>query len=133
MKTTKHIIKLATEIAKNDIKQSSYYTEKDLKWLIETNVKDLTEVKEALLKGRYYTCVTSVSSSGMSRTIKIKYIKNNKLHRVSNDIYKIAGCDKNQRIQGCGMDMLFHAQYNIFRTLCPNMDYSKKMKQYNNL
>jgi len=133
MKTTKHIIKLAAAQAKKDIKESTYYSDQDLDWLTENNAKHFTEVKEALLKGRYYTCVTSVSSSGMSRTIKIKYIKNNRLNHVSCDLYEIAGCDSSHRIKGCGMDMLFQAQYNIFTALCPNMNYTKKMKQYNNL
>jgi len=133
MKTTKHIIKLATVQAKKDIKESTYYSDSDLDWLTENNAKHFTEVKEALLNGRYYTGVEKVSSSGMSRTIKIKYIKNNKLHGVSMDIYSMAGCDKNQRISGCGMDMLFAAQYNLFLTLCPNLRYQDKMQQYNNL
>ena len=133
MKTTKHIIKLAAAIAKKDIKESTYYSDSDLDWLTENNAKHFTEVKEALLNGRYYTGVEKVSSSGMSRIIKIKYIKNNKLHGVSMDIYDMAGCDKNQRISGCGMDMLFAAQYNLFQTLCPNLRYQDKMEQYNNL
>ena len=133
MKTTKAILKLATTIAKEDIKNSTYYTESDFQFLLDSNIKELNELKEAILKGRYYTSVESVTSSGMSRVIKIKYIKNNKLHGVTESIYKLAGCDKNNRIQGCGMDMLFHAQYNLFMSLCPNRKYQKDMKQYNNL
>lgn len=133
MNTTKHIIKLAEKLANESIKNESWYKQEDFEWLKETNIKHLNELKEALLKGRYYTSVDSVSSSGMSRTIKIKYIKNNQLNGVTEEIYSLAGCNKNRSIKGCGMDMLFHAQYNLFQALCPNLDYSKKMKRYNNL
>ena len=133
MKTTKHIINLATKLTNQDIKDSNYYTDQDFDWLLKNNINHLNEVKESILKGRYYTSVESVSSSGMSRVIKIKYIKNNSLHGVNDDIYKLAGCDSNNRIKGCGMDMLFHAQYNLFQALCPNMKYQDKMKRYNNL
>ncbi len=94
----------------------------------------LTRVKKSLLNGRYYTGVTSVSRSGMSRTIEIKYIYKNELRSVPDFIYKIAGCDKNKRINGCGMDMLFSAQYNLFQTLTSKrMRYQDKMTRYNSL
>jgi len=48
-------------------------------------------------------------------------------------IYKLAGCDKNRRISGCGMDMLFAAQYNLFRALCPGKRYQDSMARYNSL
>ncbi len=93
----------------------------------------LSDVKDSLLNDRYYTGVDSVSASGMSRTISIKFIKNNRLYSVPDYVYKMAGCDKNQRISGCGMDMLFAAQYNLFQTLCPNHRYQSKMSRYGQL
>jgi hypothetical protein len=122
MKPTKHIEKLAAEICKAD-------PYADLNWTI----KHLTNFAEALVKGRYYTAVESVSRSGMSRTIAIAIIKNNELHGAPGFIYKLAGCDKNRRISGCGMDMLFAAQYNLFRALCPGKRYQDSMKRYNSL
>lgn len=129
MKTLKQ---LAAEQVKQDSKQYDFIANNQETW-IESQEKHLKEVKEALLKGRLYLGVESVSKSGMSRTIKIKYIKDNKLHGVGDLIYKIAGCDKNRRIKGCGMDMLFAAQYNLFVTLCPRLRYQDKMPRYNEL
>ena len=129
MKTLKQ---LATEQVTQDAKQYDFIANNLEDW-IKTYEKELKEVKQALLKGRLYLGVESVSASGMSRIIKIKYIKDNQLHGVSDLIYKLAGCDKNRRIKGCGMDMLFSAQYNLFVTLCPKMRYQDKMSRYNDL
>ena len=97
------------------------------------DMEHLLEVRQAILAGRLYLGVESVSKSGMSRVIKIKYIKNNDLHGVCGFVYKIAGCDKNHRIGGCGMNMLFAAQYNLFKSLCPKLRYQDKMPRYNEL
>lgn len=129
MKTLKQI---AIEQHKKDAKQYSWMEEGDQQW-ISSNLEELQNVKNAILKGRLYLGVDSVSSSGMSRTIVIKYIKNNHLHAVSDLIYQLAGCDKNRRIRGCGMDMLFAAQYNLFVTLCPRLRYQDRMPRYNQL
>ena len=129
----KHLVELATAQFKADLKRYDWMKESDVDQWVESNLKALKAVRKALLNGRYYTGVESVSSSGMSRVIKIAYIDNNKLHGVPDEIYKLAGCDKNHRISGCGMDMLFHAQYNLFRVLCPNMRYQDKMERYNSL
>lgn len=126
------IKQLAAEQVKQDAKKYDFIASNMESW-IKTQEKHLKEVKEAILKGRLYLGVESVSASGMSRVIKIKYIKNNKLHGVNDLIYKIAGCDKNRRIGGCGMDMLFAAQYNLFTTLCPRLRYQDKMPRYNEL
>jgi hypothetical protein len=129
----KHLVAIAEAQFKADLKRYDWMKEEDRDRWVESNLQELKAVRKALLNGRYYTGVESVSSSGMSRVIKIKYIDNNKLHGVSDEIYKLAGCDKNHRIGGCGMDMLFHAQYNLFQVLCPNMRYQDKMTRYNSL
>lgn len=120
MKTTKHIRKLAEQMAAKDQYCSvGFYT------------NELENLRQALLKGNYYTRVETVAKSGMSRTISIGYIKGGVLHHVfSEAILKLAGCDKNGRIHGCGMDMLFAAQYNLFRRLAPNRRYQDDMKRY---
>ena len=125
----KHIEKLANKLAKEA--PSSYYSnywtmEKEIASLINT----LEAIKKALLNGRFYAGVQSVSSSGMSRIIKLKYIENNRLYHIDNElILKLAGCDKNGRIHGCGMDMLFAAQYNLWTALFTKKPY-QQMKQY---
>jgi hypothetical protein len=129
----KHLNALAEQMTNNDFKQYSWMKEENRQAYFDNNLKELKAVRKALLSGRYYTDVESVSSSGMSRIIKIAYIADNKLHGVGDDIYKLAGCDKNHRISGCGMDMLFHAQYNLFQALCPDKRYQDAMRRYNNL
>ena len=135
MKPTKHILKLAETMAKKDIKSSDYWTKKDLTQLTKWNSEELSRIKSALLNGRFYASVESVSSSGMSRVIKIGYIYKNKLHIIRDEkILELAGISKNGRISGCGMDMLFHAQYNLFMSLhrsYKEAHYQKRMARYN--
>jgi len=115
----KYLLQLATKIS-NNVENIDYI------------YKELLNIKEALLKGRYYTGVKTVSRNGMSRTIIMGYIKHNKFHKIHNlEIKKLATVNKNDRIRGCGMDMLFAAQYNLFVTLCPNHKYQTSMKPYN--
>lgn len=91
----------------------------------------LVYVRNAILKGRFYIGVRSVAKSGMSRTLAMAFVdKYGVLQEVWPAVYHLAGCDKNNRIKGCGMDMLFAAQYNLFQTLCPNMKYQDKMPRY---
>lgn len=124
MKTTKRIKALAAEISKNNRYDSIEYIE-----------RELTDLKNALLKGRYYTGVDSVARSGMSRVISIGWIKDNHFKRAPHFVYKLAGCDSNGRIGGCGMDMLFAAQYNLFTQLCDSkrLPYQKHMERYNDI
>ena len=136
MKTTKRIKDLALAMAKEDIKTSTFWKEKDLDQLTKWNAETLTKIKNALLNGRFYASVQSVSRSGMSRKIKLGYIYKNKMHIIRNkQILSMAGCNSKGSISGCGMDMLFQAQYNLFINLHNNYKeahYQKRMKQYNN-
>lgn len=96
--------------------------------------RELTQIKNAMLNGRFYIRVESVSRTGMSRVVSMAYIHQNKLiHIHQKAILGLAGCDKNGRIGGCGMDMLFAAQYNLFASLCPNHRYQDSMRRYNEL
>jgi len=135
MKATKHILKLAESMAKETIKSSDYWTQKDLTHLKKWNSEELSRIKNALLNGRFYASVESVSNSGMSRVIKIGYIYQNKQHIIRDEkILKLAGISKNGRISGGGMDMLFHAQYNLFMSLhrsYKEAHYQKRMSTYN--
>lgn len=137
MKTTKHIQNLALAMAKEEVKESDFWKEKDLPQLTKWKIEDLTKIKNALIKGNYYTGVTSVSKSGMSRIIELAYIYKNKLCKITDkQILSLAGVSKNGRISGCGMDMLFHAQYTLFQNLHKSYKqahYQKRMANYNNL
>ena len=128
-----HIEAIATDIVKTDLKKYDWMKKENFAEYVKYELTELLAVREALLTGTYYTCVDSVAKSGMSRTIRIKYIKDNVLHNVTDAVYRLAGCDKNRRISGCGMDMLFHAQYNLFVQLCPDLRYQSDMQRYNSL
>ena len=140
---TKHIQQLAEQINKarlKDFKRQGIYSDTDEEYK-EDNINyyanELTRIKNALLKGNYYTGVVSVSRSGMSRRIKLAYTYKNKL-RVIRDKYilSLAGVSENGNISGCGMDMLFHAQYTLFIKLHRNYkqaNYQKRLKEYKNL
>ena len=137
MKTTKHIINLANGLVSEELKKSNYWTEKDRPQLTKWKSEELTRIKNALLKGTFYAGVESVSKSGMSRTIKLAYIYKNKLHKIGDkEILSLAGVSASGRIGGCGMDMLFHAQYTLFQNLHKSYKqahYQKRMPQYNSL
>ncbi|MBL4590771.1 MAG: hypothetical protein JKY96_02305 [Phycisphaerales bacterium] len=119
MSRTKHIQKLAQKL----LGEGSY---------TDSLEKELVDVAHALKAGKYYTRVDSVARSGVSRIISIGYIKGGKLRCVSAHVYKLAGTDKNQRITGCGMDILFSAQNNLWRRLFPGTRY-QGMPHYNDL
>lgn len=121
---------LATKFTNDDFKRYDWMKEESRDHYYQNNLKELIAVKQALLDGRYYTFVESVAKSGMSRVIKIGYIVDNKWQGVSDEIYKLAGCDKNRRISGCGMDMLFAAQYDLWQALCGETPH-QQMPRYN--
>ena len=94
----------------------------------------LTEVRHALLKGRFYIGVRSVAKSGASRVLSMAFVdKYEVIQEVWPAVYRLAGCDKNKRIKGGGMDMCFAAQYDLFHILCPKMRYQDKMPRYRHL
>ena len=129
MNTTKHIEKLSEELTKNE---KSQYRETSKDYILQ----ELTKIKNALLKGRFYAGVVSVSRSGMSRKIKLAYIYKNKLITIRDPkLLKLAGVSPKGSISGCGMDMLFHAQYTLFHNLHTNYkkaNYQNRLKPYKN-
>ncbi len=152
MYKNKHLLKLSQNFAKNELeKHLDFYRnhipnmynkenteeakEKYLNESIKHYYTKLTKIKNALLNGRFYAGVKSVSASGMSRIISIAYIYKNKLHTIRDEqITALACMDKKGRIGGCGMDMLFHAQYSLFNRLHTShkkANYQKRMKNYN--
>ena len=154
MKTTKHIKKQAKELAKTDLKKHlAWYwtycnhahanenTAEAKKEFMETRTNfysnELTRIKKALLNGRFYVGVVSVSRSGMSRKIKLAYVYRNELRKIKDpQILKLAGVNSKGNISGCGMDMLFHAQYTLFHNLHTSYKkahYQRRMPQYKEL
>ena len=155
MKTSnKHLLKLAQDIAKKDLNEHlklykyfipNLYEEENTPEAKERFYNDsikhfyneLTKIKNALLKGKFYISVVKVASSGMSRTLKLGYIyKNNFVHIRNEHLLALAGLDKKGRVHGCGMDMLFHAQYTLFHNLHSNYKrakYQTRMKTYNQI
>jgi len=136
MKTTKHIKKLANKIAKpfyydNDVFETK---EKQRQQRVNYITNELTRIKNALLNGNFYCKVNSVSRSGMSRDVTLAYIYKGKLRTIRDlEILELATI-KNNKIGGCGMDMLFHAQYSLFNSLFrtyKEAHYQKRMKRYN--
>ena len=154
MKITRHIEKQAKELANIKLKDHlKFYAD----WIPTSydkqntsEAKDqyfidyskhyqtvLTQIKNALLNGRFYAGVVSVSRSGMSREIKLAYLYKNKLIKITDpEILKLAGVNSKGRISGCGMDMLFHAQYTLFHNLHDSYKrahYQRRMKRYREL
>jgi hypothetical protein len=129
MEKNKHIYKLAKSMSNS----RSKYLDNDN--YIGYYYSELLRIKNALLKGNFYAGVQSVSKSGMSRVIKLGYIYKNKFRSINDpQILALACCDRNGRISGCGMDMLFHAQYTLFNNLHSSYkraNYSTRMKRYN--
>ena len=129
MKTTKHIYKIAEEFTKDE---QIKYREHSKEYIL----RELTRIKNALLNGRFYAGVISVSSSGLSRKIKLAYIYKNELITIRDPkILKLAGVSPKGNISGCGMDMLFHAQYTLFQNLHTSYkgaNYQNRLKPYKN-
>jgi len=125
MKTTKHIYKIALKICSENYRDFNY------------TLNELTRIKNALLNGKFYAGVVSVSRSGMSRKIKLAYVYKNELRKIRDpQILKLAGVNSKGSISGCGMDMLFHAQYTLFHNLHTSYKkahYQRRMPQYKEL
>lgn len=93
---------------------------------VDSDCRNLDMWRKSLLKGQVYFRVDSVASSGMSRTLSIYTVDKGSIVVVNDDfLYKLAGCDKNGRIGGCGMDMTFASWHHMVSNLLPNHDYRK--------
>ena len=121
----KNLSKVITAIENNKelikkINSQNYYS-------IESFIKDAQRYIKAIEERRMICNILSVSSSGMSRTIKFlscEKNKNNKEFYFSNynQFFNVLGYTKSRSndfaftISGCGMDMIFHTNYtNIHR------------------
>ena len=87
----------------------------------------LPAVRNALKRNAIYATVHTVSKSGMSRNISLYMVHKGKIKCLDYAFGRVFGdsMDKNHgvRINGCGMDMLFEANYRLFCALCPRSKY----------
>jgi hypothetical protein len=70
--------------------------------------------------GHVYTMLTYVSRSGMSRSIKLLYVRDNTIYQVPGKLienlgYKYDKKNGGHKIGGCGMDMGFALVYDFCR------------------
>lgn len=91
-------------------------------------VRLLSAVKRALKNNAIYIKLDSVAISGMSRNISMYIVYKNEIYCLNWAFGLIFGDRLNERnhevvMLGCGMDMLFEANYRLFRALCPQMSY----------
>jgi hypothetical protein len=108
---------ISKEIIKNIDKKLKYYTQ-------EQFIQDCKTYINAIKEGRMINVIKSVSSSGMSRVIKFTSCEpsnNGKYYqRNYNCLFIALGYTeaKNDgfRINGCGMDMIFHTNYSIIHS-----------------
>jgi hypothetical protein len=87
--------------------------------------KDMDKVKQAILEGKIYANVNSVSRSGMSRRISFYMVEDGAISRVTREVAWLTGwvpvgenksrgkymVDAGLYVGGCGMDMIFHTLY----------------------
>lgn len=117
------------ELLKN-ITNNNYYS-------VEQFTKDANDYIKAIKQGRMLNSIGSVSSSGMSRTMKFTSCEKNQrtkgfYYRNYFAFFKALGyseANKNDhyfRISGCGMDMIFHTNYSIIHNLTRLGFLSKK-------
>lgn len=103
------------------INKGAYYS-------VESFIESAERYLKAIKERRIICSIGSVSSSGMSRTIKFlapEFNKHSKQFQYLNffSMFKILGFtearSKNRyfSISGCGMDMIFHTNYTIIHKL----------------
>ena len=106
-------LKLSNEVENN-------YTRSESEQFYD-NAKDYIK---AIKNGRMINSIGSVSKSGMSRTFKFlscEVNKNNCYYRNYYTFFIALGYNANNdnffRVNGCGMDMIFHTNYTIIHNL----------------
>lgn len=110
-------IELSKEVKNNISKKLNYYTEDNF-------ISDAYAYIKAIKEGRMINVIKSVSASGMSRVIKFTSCegKNERYYqRNYNCLFIALGYSEAKkdgfRINGCGMDMIFHTNYSIIHDL----------------
>lgn len=122
----KKLEKISANIAANKelskkLNSEKYYDESRF-------ISDCERYILAIKQGRMINTIKSVSASGMSRTIKFvssEHDKKSKRFYIANYnmLFDMLGFTKSRSndfcftISGCGMDMIFHTNYSIIRSL----------------
>lgn len=113
-------IQLKIESNKEVLKDLNKVSHYELERFIEDGIRYI----KAIQQGRMINCIGSVSSSGMSRTIKFMECGKGKYnHNYLNFFAFFKGLGYNpdnngySRISGCGMDMIFYTNYTIIHRL----------------
>ena len=93
-------------------------------------IRVLPSVKRALKNNAIWATVNHVSKSGMYRKISLYIIRKNRIYCLNYAFGKIFGdkyFNKTREvgISGCGMDMLFEANYRLFKAVFPKTPYQK--------
>ena len=89
--------------------------------------QSLESLRKLLKPGDEVICILRhVSSSGMTRDISLVIVHNGQLRGITYDASRVLGYPLREshgsnaiRVQGCGMDMGFHAVYSLSRYLFP--------------
>jgi hypothetical protein len=80
---------------------------------------------------RIIATIASVSASGMSRKIKFGFVRKTgefvDVTRLFAELYgsKVRSSYSGFQVNGCGMDMLYHALTNIYYTITPESEWGK--------
>ena len=86
--------------------------------------QNVSELLTMLKPGQIvYTCVRSVSRSGMSRVIRLYIVQGETLRNISGYVAHAldwSGDADGVKVGGCGMDMGFHTVYTLGGILWPN-------------
>jgi len=106
-------IVLSKEVLKS-ISKNEYYNE-------DSFIKDVLQYIEAIKEGRVIVSIVSVSKSGMSRKMKFLAYQKHKdndtgYYRQFNSMFEVLGWkikDYCLKVDGCGMDMVFHVNYSV--------------------
>ena len=121
-------MKLTKEVVKN-IESENWYSQDQFK-------TDCKRYIKAIKDGRMLCVIESVSRSGMSRNLKFVECakgRNGYNFQNFNMLFIVLGFNRSKnyrsdfcfRINGCGMDMVFHTNYSIIHQLC-NMNIITK-------
>jgi hypothetical protein len=117
------------------MKQSHFTDKKDYLKLTDWQKQHIKYTYNAILKGNIIAHIVSVNKTGMSRKIKFYYIRKNRIERATdainfllNEVIDYSVIDKGLKVNGCGMDMIFHTLYN-----CLEYDKARKWSQNYNV
>ena len=116
MNTENKVIELSADV-KKAIKKMSHYSADEF-------IKDSLTYAAAIKDGRMLCIVKSVSKSGMSRILTFHSLEGieSKYYRSYRSFFEAMGYKENRSkegftVSGCGMDMIFHTNYNIMHDL----------------